>query len=407
MDRVVVTGLGLVTPVGHGVAEPWGNLLAGQQAFREVKSFDASKFRVHRGAEIHDFEEGAQKLLAADERGLGRAAQFALAASRLSLQDAQLPPEHLDPERSGIVMGTTSGEPSEIERFNDLGLEGTPDALGAQFVDRYPCHRIPSRIASILGLHGGGGPLMLPVACAAGNCAIAHAFDLLRGGEADVMLAGGSDSFSRITYTGFSALFAIAPERCQPFDQKRRGMIPGEGAGMLILERLPHAEARGAPIYAELAGCGISCDASHMTGSHPEGRGAARAMEKALSEAGANLEKIDYISAHGTGTKSNDYHETLAVKKVFGEQAYKIPMSSIKSMIGHTMGAASAIEAAACALAIKHRRVPPTMNLENADPDCDLDYVANEAREVNVSLAMNNAYAFGGTNASVILKRFA
>jgi 3-oxoacyl-[acyl-carrier-protein] synthase II len=258
-------------------------------------------------------------------------------------------------------------------------------------------------VATDLGIYGGGGPVMLPVACAAGNCAIGHAYDLLKADEADVMLAGGSDAFSRITYSGFCGLFAVAPERCQPFDKNRKGMIPGEGAAVLVLEKKAHALARGARIHAEIRGYGLSCDAFHMTGSSKDGGGAARAMEKACRSAGIKPSSIGYISAHGTGTKSNDFNETLAVKKVFGEHARSTPMSSIKSMIGHTMGAASAIEACACALALSHGVLPPTMNYEQADPDCDLDYVPNAAREKSFSFAMNNAYAFGGTNASLIV----
>jgi 3-oxoacyl-[acyl-carrier-protein] synthase II len=219
------------------------------------------------------------------------------------------------------------------------------------------------------------------------------------------MLAGGADAFSRITYTGFSRLGAIAPEVCQPFDRNRKGMIPGEGAGMVVLEPLDRARARGARIYAEVAGYGLSCDAHHMTAAHPEGRGAARAMQRALAESGLGPEDVSYISAHGTGTPTNDRLESLAVKRVFGDAARRVPISSIKSMLGHTMGAASAIETAVCALAIFFDRIPPTMNLVEPDPECDLDCVPNVARELTVKVAMNNAYAFGGNNASVILRK--
>jgi 3-oxoacyl-[acyl-carrier-protein] synthase II len=362
---------------------------------------------VHNGAEIRDFDDRAGSLLRQDEPTFGRATRFALAATRLGLWDARLNENALNPERTGVVMGTTSGEPHEVERFNDFLLAGNLSSLGPEFPTRYACHRIPERIASSLGIYGGGGPLMLPVACAAGNCAISHAVDVLRCGEADVMLAGGTDAFSRITFTGFSSLFAVAPDRCQPFARDRKGMIPGEGSAVLVLERKSHAMARGARIYAEVAGCGIACDATHMTGGDPEGRGLARAMEKAMDEAGLETSDIDYISAHGTGTKSNDCLETLAVKRVFERRAADVPMSSIKSMLGHAMGAAAAIEAAVCVLAIERGVVPGTMNLDEADPDCDLDYVPNEARELPVHVAMNNASGFGGTHASIILKRFA
>jgi 3-oxoacyl-[acyl-carrier-protein] synthase II len=247
--------------------------------------------------------------------------------------------------------------------------------------------------------------MVIPTACAAGNYAIAHAFDVLRSGRADVMLAGGADAFSRITYTGFARLSAIAPDLCRPFDKNRRGMIPGEGAALLVLEPLERAVKRRAHIYAEVSGYGISCDAHHMTAAHPDGEGAVRAMQQALRSSRINYEDVDYISAHGTGTKLSDMIETKAVKRVFNAAAYRTPMSSIKSMIGHTMGAASAIEAATCALAIDQNRIPPTTNWQTPDSDCDLDYVTSGARDLVVDAAMNNAYAFGGNNASVIFKR--
>ena len=404
MQQVVVTGLGVVTPLGHGADVFWPAVLRGESAFAEVSSFDTTKYRIHRGAEIATLGACDKYLSEEEAASMGRTAQFALVAARLGLRDSDL--SSLDPRRTGVVMGTTSGEPSEIERFNDLDLSGDLDKIGGRFISHYPCNHIPGQLATRLKAFGGGGPVMLPVACAAGNCAITYAADLLQLGEADVMLAGGADSFSRITFTGFAGLMAIAPERCQPFDLNRKGMMPGEGAAFLVLERAEHALKRGAKIYAEVAGYGLSCDAFHMTGGDREGKGAVRAMEKALERSRLNSDEIDYISAHGTGTKSNDLHETIAVKKVFGDAARKVPMSSVKSMFGHTMGAASAIEAAVCCLTIEHGVVPPTMNLENPDPECDLDYVPNESREQTVDVAMSNAYAFGGTNASLILRRW-
>jgi 3-oxoacyl-[acyl-carrier-protein] synthase II len=288
-----------------------------------------------------------------------------------------------------------------IERFNDMELAGSRERIGGEFIGQYPCHVIAAHLASELGFRGPN--LVIPTACAAGNYAISHALDTLRFEGADIMLAGGSDAFSRITYTGFARLGAIAPERVQPFDKNRKGMVPGEGAAVLVLEPLARAAARGARIYAEVAGYGLTCDAHHMTA--PQGDGAARAMQMAMADAGITPADVGYISAHGTGTAVNDRVETAAVKQAFGDAAYRVPMSSIKSMLGHTMGAASAIEAAACLLAIRDDRLPPTMNLETPDPDCDLDYVPNEARSQTVNVAMNNAYAFGGNNASVIFRK--
>ncbi len=402
--RIAVTGLGLVTPIGIGREDVWNGLLAGRSGFAPVESFDTRLFSVHLGAEVRGFEPGSY-VRRLDPAALGRASQMAIAAARLALEDAGLDVDletgAVDPERAGVAMGTTSGEPREVEKLDDRILAGELDRVGTEFLSLYPCHTIAAHVARELGFAGVN--TMIPTACAAGNYALAHALDVLRAGRADLMLAGGADSFSRITYTGFARLGAIAPERCQPFDRNRKGMIPGEGAAVLVLEPLERALDRGTRIYAELAGYGLSCDAHHMTAAHPEADGAARAMERALADVGASPEEVSYVSAHGTGTPTNDRLEILAVKRVFGGAAARIPMSSIKSMIGHTMGAASAIEAAVCALAIAENRIPPTMNLE--EPEDGLDFVPNEARDHEVLLAMNNAYAFGGNNASVILRK--
>jgi 3-oxoacyl-[acyl-carrier-protein] synthase II len=402
-SRVVITGIGVVTSVGTGREQFWESMLAGRCGVSAVESFDTSHYGVHRGGEVKGFDP-APYLRNLDAARLGRASQFAAAAARLALADTGLEAGSLDPLRAGVSMGTTSGEPREVERFNDSYVRDDLDRIGAEFIGRYPCHLISAHVAEEMGFAGPN--MIIPTACAAGNYAIAHAFDLLRSGRADVMLAGGSDAFSRITYTGFARLGAVAPERCQPFDRNRKGMIPGEGACVLVLETLKRARSRGARVYAEVGGYGLSCDAHHMTAAHPEGDGAARAMQRALEQSGARPEDVSYISAHGTGTPTNDRLETVAVKRLFREHAYRIPISSIKSMIGHTMGAASAIEAAVCALAVSCDRIPPTVNLEEPDPECDLDYVPNRAREHRVNLAMNNAYAFGGNNASLVVRKY-
>lgn len=402
-SRVVITGIGTVTSIGLGREAFWTNLLAGCSGISPVDSFDTSQYSVHLGGEVKQFS-GQDYVSFLDPERIGRASQFAIAATRLALNDAGVSLDRLDPRQVGVSMGTTSGEPNQIERFDDCYVEQRFDQISPDFVWTYPCHFIAGYIAS--EFHITGRAMMIPAACAAGTYAIAHAFDVLRSGRAEVMLAGGADSFSRITYSGFARLLAIAPERCQPFDRNRKGMIPGEGAAVLVLEPLERALQRDAPIYAEITGYGVSCDAYHMTGSHPEGDGAIRALRQAIRESGIAPEDIDYISAHGTGTKTNDLHETTTVKQVFQDAAYRIPISSIKSMLGHTMGAASAIETAVCSLAISSGCIPPTINYEEPDPDCDLDYVPNDARDVPVRVAMNNAYAFGGTNASLILKRY-
>lgn len=401
---IAVTGLGVVSSIGTGRHELWASLLAGRSGIGPVRSFDTSRYPVHVGGEIQGFRpEEHLRTLAPEE--IGRASQLAAAAARLALGDAGLDPDDrsaLDPGRSGVAMGTTSGEPREVEAFDDRVVEGALERVGPEFMDLYPCHSIASAVAAEVGF--GGVNTMIPTACAAGNYAIAYAAEALAAGRADVMLAGGADSFSRITYTGFARLGAIAPEICQPFDRGRRGMIPGEGAAVLVLEPLDRALARGATVYAEIAGYGLSCDAHHMTAAHPEGEGAARAMERALRSAGLSPDDVSWVSAHGTGTPTNDRLEAIAAHRLFGDRARRLPMSSIKSMLGHTMGAASAIEAVACALAIATGRVPPTINFRQGDPELEVDCVPNEAREMPVAVAMNNAYAFGGNNASVIFR---
>jgi len=402
MQRVVITGLGLLTPIGHGKEEFWEAVTTGTSGIEPVRSFDTSEFSVHLGAEVKHFDP-VKYLSKNDPEKIGRASQLAIAAVSQALKDSGIDPSERDRQRIGVSMGTTSGEPLFIEEFNDIRLSQGLESVPAETFARYPCHVIPSNVAIEFGFQGPS--LMIPTACAAGNYAIGYAFDLIRMGRADLMLAGGADAFSRITYMGFARLGAIAPERCQPFDKERKGMIPGEGAAALVLEPLEAANARGAPIYAEVLGYGISCDAHHMTAAHPEGDGAMRAMAAALKETGLTTEDVDYISAHGTGTPTNDRVESIAARRLFGKRADQIPMSSIKSMIGHTMGAASAIEAVCCALALQTGVLPPTINYEEVDPECDLDYVPNQARTTHPRVVLNNAYAFGGNNASLCLRR--
>jgi 3-oxoacyl-[acyl-carrier-protein] synthase II len=397
---VAATGIGVVSPVGVGREEFWSRILAGASGIGPVESFDTSAYRVHLGAEIKGFSP-APLLKRLEPASVGRASQLAAAAARLAVADAGVDLDRVEPERIAVAMGTTSGEPREIEALNDRYLGGGLGETGGDFVARYPCFTIAANVAAELG--ASGVVTMFPTACAAGNYALAFAFDLLRAGRADLVLAGGADCFSRITYSGFARLGAIAPELCQPFDRNRKGMIPGEGAAVLVLEPLSSALARGARVYAEIAGYGLSCDAYHMTAPHPDGP--IRAMEQALATTGNRPEDISYVSAHGTGTPTNDRMEAVAVARVFGPAVRKTPVSSIKSMIGHTMGAASAIEAAACAMAVACDLIPPTINYRDPDPECDLDCVPNVARRHPVEKAMNNAYAFGGNNASVIFAK--
>jgi 3-oxoacyl-[acyl-carrier-protein] synthase II len=301
-------------------------------------------------------------------------------------------------------MGTTAGEIQILERVNNLRYEKGDENVDTNLFLQHPCINIPSNVSIEFGFRGPS--TIIPTACAAGNYAIGYACDLIKLGRADMMLVGGTDPFSKVAYVGFGRLNAIAPEICQPFDKNRKGLMVGEGAGMLVLEPLEDALARNANIYAEILGYGLSCDGYHITIPHPEGKGIISAMEKALKDANIKPEDVQHISAHATGTIANDKAETISIKKVFGEHAKKLAISSIKSMLGHTMGAASAIEAIACALAIKNGVVPPTINYETQDPECDLDYVPNVKREMPVDIALNNAYAFGGNNSCLVLKKY-
>jgi 3-oxoacyl-[acyl-carrier-protein] synthase II len=396
--RVVITGIGLVTALGQELDVFWDRLLSGASGITPVESFDSSRYRVHCGAEVKGFhpEPGTWRC---DVGDVGRAFQFAISAAAAALRDG-VDTRKLLGHRWSLFIGTTSGEPQEIERYDDSKIAA--DENGRPLLSRYPCHLLAANVAEEFGITGGVS--VVPAACAAGNHALARAVDSLRSGRADWVLAGGADCFSRITFSGFARLAAIAKERCQPFDLNRQGMIPGEGSAMLLLERMEKARSRRARIYAEVAGYGLSCDAHHMTGAHPLGLGAVRAMENALADARVDRRDISYISAHGTGTRSNDHVESLTVKTVFTREGAP-PMSSIKSMLGHAMGAASAIEAAVCALVLKSDKIPPTINYCDPDPECDLDYVPNTCRELPVRVAMNNAYAFGGTNSSLLLRK--
>ena len=403
-ERVVVTGIGVVTPIGVGKQPFWRNLLAGHTGVGPIESFDSRAFDVHIGAEVKAFDP-ASYLRRLPVDSIGRGSQLAVAAAKLALTDAGLGHEldEAHDEVIAVVMGTTMGESQVLESIDERWVASGDAAAGPDIATRYPCQAISSNLAKELGTSG--PTFMIPTACAAGNYAIGYAFDLLKRGRATMALAGGADCFSRIALAGFARLAATAPAMCQPFDRNRKGMVVGEGSAVLVLETLLHAMHRGAPVYAEVLGYGLGCDAFHMTGSHPDGAGTVMAMRNAFRDAHVAPEDVDYISAHGTGTPTNDRIETLAIKQAFGSGASRVPVSSIKSMIGHTMGAASAIEAAVCALAITHGAIPPTINYAEPDPDCDLDYVPNEARNHFVKVALNNASAFGGNNAVLLLGR--
>lgn len=401
--RIAITGIGAITPVGCGKDAFWDAILSGKSGVDEIKRFDTSNFKVHRGCEVKNFNfedyvrDGRCK-------AIGTGSKFAIAATKLALDDSRIDLDNVNPERIGVSIGTTAGEIQILENINDQRYKYGEDAVDPILFLKHPCNNIPSNVAIEFGFKGPN--TIIPTACAAGNYAIGYACDLIAMGRADLMVAGGSDPFSRVAFIGFGRLNAITPDICQPFDKNRKGMLIGEGAGMVVIEPLEKALKRGADIYAEIIGYGLSCDAYHITIPHPDGVGAVSAMIKAIKSAGIRPEDVQYISAHGTGTLSNDKAETISIKKVFADHSNKLMVSSIKSMIGHTMGAASAIETIVCALAVKHNVVPPTINYYTKDPDCDLDFVPNVKRETYVDIALNNAYAFGGNNSCLVIKKF-
>lgn len=398
--RIVITGIGVISSIGIGKEKFWEALIDGKSGISPVSSFDTSAYPTHNGGEIKDFH--AYDFVNPKKSAFfGRASCLAVSAAKLAFQDAGLDPDGLDKKKFGVIMGTTMGESQVLEKVNEAWVRIGEGAIDAKLISRYPTNVLSANVAIEFKLKGPN--YVIPTACAAGNYAIGYAYDLIRAQEAEYILAGGVDAFSRLAFIGFNRLYAVSPEKCQPFDKNRKGMMVGEGAGIVVLEPLENALKRKANVYAEVIGYGLSCDAHHMTA--PEAGGIARAIKKALKESHIGIDSVDYISAHGTGTQANDKTECLAMKNVFNSRLKDIPASSIKSMLGHTMGAASAIEAITCCLAIKNDIIPPTINYETPDPECDIDCVPNVCRRKKINIALNNASAFGGNNATLVLKK--
>jgi 3-oxoacyl-[acyl-carrier-protein] synthase II len=392
--RVVITGLGVVSSIGTGKEDFWKALTAGISGISKISFFDTSEYPTHYGGEVKNFEP--------ENKNIGRASSLAIASAKLAMDDAGIRSNSLDPQKTGVVIGTTMGESQVLEKLNDAWVKKGTEAIDSALIPQYPCNVLSLNVAQELKVEGPN--FVIANACAAGNYAIGYAYDLIRMGKAEMMLAGGTDAFSRIAFIGFNRLLAVAPEKCQPFDKNRKGMLVAEGSAIVLLETLEAALKRGANIYAEILGYGLSCDAHHMTA--PFNEGIKEAIAKALAASKVPADKVDYFSAHGTGTPANDREECLAIKKVFGENYKKLAVSSIKSMLGHTMGASSAIEAVACALSVKNDIIPPTINYQTPDPECDIDCVPNAARQARVDIALNSASAFGGNNACLVLKKF-
>jgi 3-oxoacyl-[acyl-carrier-protein] synthase II len=398
-SRVVITGLGVISSIGIGWQQFWDSLLKGKSGISPVSSFDTTNHFTHNGGEVKDFKP--EEFISKEHiESMNRSTLMALAATKLAIEDSGLTQTMLSKITVGVSLGTTLGDAQTIEEIDDLFIKNRQ--ISKNLIFQIPTYNAPSEIAREYSFFG---PLfMFTTACAAGNYAICYGYDLIKSNRAEIVLAGASDAFSRIEYTGFNQISAVAPEKCKPFDKNRKGMLPAEGAGILVLESYKNALERKALINAEIIGYGLSCDANHMT--NPSVEGISKCMRKAIKETGVESKEIDYISAHGTGTIANDKAECSAIKDVFGSRYKKIPISSIKSMLGHTMGAASALEAIVCALAIKNDVIPPTINFETPDPECDIDCVPNQARKHIVNVALNNSYAFGGNNASLVLKEF-
>ncbi|MDP3697939.1 MAG: beta-ketoacyl-[acyl-carrier-protein] synthase family protein [Candidatus Taylorbacteria bacterium] len=399
--RVVVTGLGVVSSIGIGKEEFWRNLIAGKSGISEVELFDTSDYHVHVGGEVKNFKP-IDFIPRNRLKGMARASQFVVAATKIALQDANIDLDEVKKKKIGIIIGTTMADIQSLEQIDKYWTQKGEDDIWPINIIKYPGNALSDHIGYFFDITGPN--YTIPTACSAGNYSIGYSFDLIKLGKVDMMIAGGADPFSRITFTGFNRLYAMAPEKCQPFDKNRKGMMVGEGSGIMILELLEHALKRKANIYAEVLGYALSCDAHHMTA--PSVEGIVQVMKKSIKNSGIDMNDIDYISAHGTGTPANDKAECAAVKEVFGPKYKEIPMSSIKSMLGHTMGAASAIEAIVCCLAIKESTIPPTINYETKDPECDIDCVPNKARKDYIRVALNNSLAFGGNDACLVLQRY-
>lgn len=408
--RVVVTGVGLVTPCGVGTDKVWNNILNGLSGISNLTRFDTSQFETKIAGEVKDFKP-EDYIPHKEIKRMDLFIHFALGATKIAMEDAKLDLSTEDRERVGVVVGTGLGGLPTLEKYHSVLLERGPGRITPFFIPMLIANLAPGHIAM---QHGIKGPnLCIVTACATGSHSIGNAHRIIQYGDADVMVAGGTEAnLTPLTVGGFNAMKALsrrndAPEKAsRPFERDRDGFVVAEGAGILILEELEHAKRRGAKIYAEIAGYGYNGDAYHITAPCPDGDGFVRCMRTALKDGGIEPAEVGYINAHGTSTEMNDHIETIAIKEVFKERAYKIPVSSTKSMTGHMLGAAGAVEAIFAILSIRDRICPPTINYENPDPECDLDYVPNNARNHNIEVAMSNSFGFGGTNSTLVFRRF-
>ncbi|MEK4510273.1 beta-ketoacyl-ACP synthase II [Paenibacillus sp. FSL K6-2524] len=407
--RVVVTGMGVVTSLGNDLDTFWDNLVQGKSGVSLIDAFDVSGYTTRIAAEVKDFNPD-DYIDRKEARKMDRFVQFATTAAFSALKDSGLNiAEQTDPERVGVMIGSGIGGLGTLEDQHSILLEKGPRRVSPFFIPMMIANMASGHVSILTGAKGPNSTTV--TACATGTHSIGDSYRTIMNGDADVMICGGAEATIRPTgVAGFCSMRAMStrndePERAsRPFDSERDGFVMGEGAGILILESLEHAQKRGAKIYAEVIGYGLSADAHHMTDPDPDG--ASRAMKMALRSAGIEPEEVDYINAHGTSTPPGDRSETTAIKWTFGDHAYKLAVSSTKSMTGHLLGAAGGVEAVICGLTLQNGIIAPTINLENPDPDCDLDYVPNEARHSDVKVAMSNSFGFGGHNATIILKKF-
>ncbi len=410
LKRVVVTGLGAITPLGNTVAEYWQGLVSGRNGIAPITLFDASKHDSRIAGEVKGFDP-LTYLDRKEAKRMDRFAQFGVSASKQALADAEFVINDLNAEQVGVIIGTGIGGLKVMEEQQEIYLNRGPDRCSPFMVPMM----IANMAAGLTAIQTGAkGPNNCTVtACAAGSNAIGDAFRLVQRGYAQAMICGGTEAaVTPLSFAGFCSCRAMSTRNddpthaSRPFDVGRDGFVMGEGSGILILEELEHALSRGAKIYAEIIGYGMTCDAYHMTNIAPGGEGAARAMSLCLKDAGVMPEQVSYINAHGTSTPVNDPNETAAIKTVFGDHAHRLTVSSTKSMTGHLLGGSGGIEAVASVMAVAHDRVPPTINLVNPDPACDLDYVPNQSREQTVELAMSNSFGFGGHNVTLLFKKY-
>ncbi|WP_053956969.1 beta-ketoacyl-ACP synthase II [Inediibacterium massiliense] len=408
--RVVVTGLGAITPIGIGKEEFFKGLREGKNGVGKITKFDTEDFSTKIAAEVKNFEP-TDYIEKKEAKRMDRFTQYAVAASKMAIEDSKLDLDEIDKNRFGVVVGSGIGGIETFEREHEKLLNKGPGRVSPFFIPMMISNIGAGQVSIAFGAKGPNTTVV--TACATSTNAVGDAFKIIQRGDADIMITGGAEaSITPLAVAGFSSMKALStrndePEKAsRPFDKDRDGFIMGEGAGILILEELEHAVARGAHIYAEVVGYGMSGDAYHITTPAPEGEGAKRSMENAIKDAGISPEDVDYINAHGTSTAYNDKFETMAIKSLFKDHAYKLAVSSTKSMTGHLLGAAGGIEAIACVMALTENFIPPTMNYTTKDEECDLDYVPNEGRKADVEYALSNSLGFGGHNASILLKKY-